>query len=99
MIAWDVHTVLNWSSKDHYKIKVVDSSSSGHDDDTRDTISDGVSGEDGIGTGDMVFTADDDGRVDGYYWSKNVEGKWYSRWDGPYSYHQRLEGVLFARAR
>jgi len=99
MIAWDVHTVLNWLGKDHFKIKVVDSSSSGHDNDTRDTLSDGVSGDDGIGTGDMVFTADDNGDVDGYYWSKNVEGKWYSRWDGSYSYHRRLEGVLFARAR
>ncbi len=99
MIAWDVHTILNIGHTDHRKIKVVDSSSSGHDDDTRDTTSDGVSGSDGIGMGDMVYTADDNGHVDGYYWSKNIEGKWYSRWSGAYSYHARLEGVLFARAR
>ena len=69
MVAWSFPDDES-ENEDEFSIYVIDSSGSGHDDDTRKTDRDNVFDEEGIGKGKMWFGNKDRNRPVYYRWSE-----------------------------
>lgn len=107
MMAWSFPKEIN--DKDEFSIYVIDSSSSKHGNDTRNTIRDNVDSETGIGKGKMWFKFNSNHRPIGYRW-KSSGGCIYLRTiddpsstcntvieDTNVSKYRRLDGIIMAR--